>query len=362
MNFEELIWREPWLAPVIMNLSNIVPTNSIFLAGVTPDGKTLYYNPKAWRRLTPAQKLGVQAHEILHIVNLHSTRRDYRTAEKWNKACDIAINYQLTAARYKLPKWVLAGENDTAENIYDRLMEDEKLKGNSLFEGSNEFIGSPTDEELQDENGEINEDMLTGDLLDKNFDGSKGYASEETLEACERAVIFAGRGITPLSRAFTPSVAKGDWKNILRKFVNSLLGGDLDYISYEFDEFGICEDLLLPKPQRPRICALVDESGSIADELYSDFLAELRKMQLFADVFASGFADSAKLNDVPLKLYTRTMTGGTYVLDVYKQACEKQYDCIIILTDGHLDFPPKEPSPTLWAMPKSHGRKTEVLI
>ena len=63
-----------------------------------------------------------------------------------------------------------------------------------------------------------------------------------------------------------------------------------------------------------------------------------------------------------LKDYRRTMTGGTDLLPAYREACEKDFDGIIVLTDGYLEFPDSEPKPTVWAMPESRNRKYEVIL
>ena len=135
----------------------------------------------------------------------------------------------------------------------------------------------------------------------------------------------------------------------------------MEYLSDTFDEFGVCEDLLSPKP-RSKLCVLADESGSIEDKLYEQFLGELAKLSRYAEVYVSGFTDTAVFNAVPLKHYRRTMTGGTDVRAVYAQACRKAFDGIVVLTDGCLEFPKAEPKPTIWAMPQSFGRKREVLL
>lgn len=100
----------------------------------------------------------------------------------------------------------------------------------------------------------------------------------------------------------------------------------------------------------------------IEDGLYRQFLGELNKMSRFAEVFVSGFTDGTKLDAVPLKDYRRTMTGGTDLLPAYSEACEKDFDGIIVLTDGYLEFPDSEPKPTVWAMPESSNRKYEVIL
>lgn len=359
MNFSKLIWSEPWLAPVILNVQNIIVTESVETAGVTPDGKTLYYNPHFWKRLKKEERLGVQLHEVLHIVNCHAHRRDGRNHGLWNIACDIAINYQIKASGYKLPAGVLWGEDDTAENIYDRLsqMKFKEQSGNrrGIYSGKGGSHGNA----LQDMDG-LGGNVLEGDLLRRNADGSE-RGSNATMEAIESAVQLAGRGSSPLSKLFRPRVAKADWRSVLQHYVKSAVGEEMDYLSYEFDEFGICEDLFSEKPQ-PKICVLVDESGSISDTLYEQFLGELSKMSHFAAVYASGFTDNTELDIVPLRKYRRTMTGGTDVTVPYGQACKKEFDCIIILTDGFLEFPAFEPKPTIWVIPQSFGRKMEVIF
>lgn len=357
MNFSALIWNEPWLAPVVMNLRNVTETEDVPSAGVTPDGNTLYYNPAFWAKLNRNERLGVQLHEMLHIVNLHAARENGRQHSTWNMACDIAINYQITVSGYTLPEGTLPGENDTAENIYERLLIDVKSDGapnrkDSLYSGSCGCC---------QQIDEIGGFVIGDDLLERNADGSEGCNTPDTLEAVESATKLAGQGSSPLAKRFKPVPAKADWRSILQHYARNIVGDDFDYIDYEFDEFGICEDILSPKPMA-KICVLVDESGSIMDELYEQFLGELAKMSRFAKVYTSGFTDGTELNAVPLKQYERTMTGGTDVRRAYAQACEKDYDCMIILTDGYLDFPAKEPKPTIWVMPESHNRKMEVIL
>lgn len=356
MNFQELIWREPWLAPVALNLRNVIATEEIPTAGVTPDGKTFCYNPAFWKSLKKPEKLAVQLHELLHIVNLHAKRENGRVHDLWNTACDIAINYQIEKSGYTLPAGALFGENDTAEHIYERLKTEQKNQNDQQRRSVYNSVGKTHNTDADHRKTAA----LTDDLLEKNADGSD-CDNIETLEAVESAGKLAGHGASSLAKYFTPSAPKGNWQTVLQHLVKSVLGDDYDYLSYEFDEFGICEDILSAKPLSA-ICALVDESGSVEDELYSQFLGELLKMSRFAKIDVSGFADQTNLNAVPLKKYRRTMTGGTDVRRAYEQACQKPYDCIVVLTDGYLEFPQTETKPTVWVMPQSHQRRWEVLL
>lgn len=363
MNFSKLIWCEPWLAPVVLNIKNIIETENIETVCVTPDGKTLYYNAHFWKKLKKEEQLGVELHEVLHIVNRHASRRNYRIHPLWNIACDIAVNYQIKASGYKLPSGAIEGENDTAENIYDKLFQNNNLNfANKTNKKKSLYCGKGLDTaDCLPKSDDGGKNILEGDLLRYNADGTEACNNSDTMEAIYSAVQLAGRGSSPLARAFRPRRAKANWKIVLQSMIKSVIGDDTDYLAYEFDEFGICEDILSAKPV-PKICVLIDESASIEDELYEQFLGELFKMSRYACVYVSGFTDNTELNAVPLKKYRRTMTGGTDVTTAYKQACRKDFDCIIILTDGFLTFPQTEPKPTVWAMPESFGRKTEVIF
>lgn len=386
MNFNKLIWKEPWLSPVILNITHIEKTDAVPTVAVSPNGKELYYNPMFWKTLSAKEKLGVQIHELLHIANLHAKRRKHRRFELWNIACDIAINCQITSSGYILPKGALDGENEKAENIYDRLrkstVQTDANGENNKYSPYNSLHSHKNGNNLSNKNNDCSSSQmrkstasignfadtgetkfctpLADDLLTSNRDGSE-TTDDSTLNAVETAVKLASIGNTALSKVFVPIISAYDWRTVLRNFVKSAIGDEYDYLSYEFDEFGVCEDILSPKP-KPKICVLADESGSIDDRLYKKFLGELEKLEGCAEVFVSGFAWNTELNAVPLKKYRRSLSGGTDVRKAYLEACKKDFDCIIVLTDGCLQFPESEPKPTIWAMPQSFRRKTEVLL
>ena len=355
MNFHALIWKEPWLTPVVLNIRQVFKTTRIPSVGVSPDGKTLYYNPVFWKKLSAEEQIAVQIHEMLHIVYQHTERRKNREQARWNLACDMAINEQIRMAEYQLPEGAIEGENDTAENIYERIKTISFLtEGKSQKDAYIKAICADIEKNAE-------ENVMAGDLLPYNADGTQCGPENEILNAIELSKQMAGAGTTTLSKLFSLQKGRADWKSILRHLVQSVVGADMDYLTYEFDEFGVCEDVLLRKPSA-KICALVDESGSIDDHLYEEFCGELRSLSFLAEVYASGFTYRTELKPVPVKKYCRTMSGGTDVRPAYEQACKKDYDCIIVLTDGYLEFPSQEPIATIWVMPESKRKKMEVLV
>ena len=71
-----------------------------FPTGYT-NGKVLGYNPKWFEKLSNQQQVGFIAHEIMHIVYMHMTRREQRHAKKWNVAGDYVINNNLVSSNKK---------------------------------------------------------------------------------------------------------------------------------------------------------------------------------------------------------------------------------------------------------------------
>src|SRR5215471_4902713 len=94
------------------------------------DSVTHYYNPAFIVSLPPAEVLGTQANESEHDARHHSTRRQGRDPKDWNRACDYAINGDLMAEGFVLPKGALYREDFvglSAEEIY-RILQLEKQK------------------------------------------------------------------------------------------------------------------------------------------------------------------------------------------------------------------------------------------
>lgn len=74
--------------------------------GVTASS-LLMYDPAWIVKFTPDEVAGLLAHEVMHLVQKAGARRGAREHERWNIACDLAINPSLLDMGYTLP----GGEN-----------------------------------------------------------------------------------------------------------------------------------------------------------------------------------------------------------------------------------------------------------
>jgi predicted metal-dependent peptidase len=80
----QLIVREPFFGHLALML-NMVETDKVPTCGV--GGVNLYYNPKFVLEISEEELVGVMAHEVMHCVYSHFSRRGHRDHTKFNMAC-----------------------------------------------------------------------------------------------------------------------------------------------------------------------------------------------------------------------------------------------------------------------------------
>ena len=88
------------------------------------DGKHIYFNPAWVETVSVIMLAGVILHEVLHVIFMHPLRRGGRNHERWNIACDLAINPIITRHGFELPDGALDEwqyHSMTAEQIYKQL-------------------------------------------------------------------------------------------------------------------------------------------------------------------------------------------------------------------------------------------------
>lgn len=113
-----LIQHQPFFGTLALYL--IVEERPDVLTMAT-DGTHLFYAPKFLDTITPDELKGVVVHEVFHCALKHPLRRKGRDPERWNIACDYALNLDVIAAGFKLPKGALLDQRYKgmcAEEIY----------------------------------------------------------------------------------------------------------------------------------------------------------------------------------------------------------------------------------------------------
>lgn len=334
----QLILGNPFFATLALRLD---PRPDPRAETMATDGRLLYYNP-AWVNEKPPTELpGVIAHEAMHCALAHTLRRQHRDHQRFNRACDHAINPLLKEAGFALPKEgfsVAKAEFPglSAEQIYPLLPEDQS---GGQGEGFPDFGG-------------------TGCVLDAIGDDGKPLTEAErnqleaewkiaTLQAAQAAKA-QGRlpaGLEALADSIrAPQV---DWRAVLREFVRSVAAGDYSWRrpNPRMLAGGDYLPSLYSEETGPLLMG-VDTSGSVSQEELDAVCAELNgcldtaRPEAVHVVYCDAKVhahEEFKPDDWPVRMAVKGR-GGTHLAPIWPFAREHDINpvCAIITTDMEL--------------------------
>ena len=149
-----LILERPFLGALVMHLP-LQAVDAKVCDSVATDARALYYNPAYVERLSLAQTQFVLAHEALHCALGHFARRAHRVMQRWNIACDHAVNLLLLDEGLRPPPGILADagyKGLSAEEIYPLIPEDSNAQtlDKHLFDQSENDNGALPDDSPHD--------------------------------------------------------------------------------------------------------------------------------------------------------------------------------------------------------------------
>jgi len=315
-----------------------------WLPTAATDGRNIYFNREFFTPLTVKQVEFVIAHEILHAVFDHMSRREGRDPKVFNIACDYAVNGQIVRDRigdYNLPDIKIFHDPKyygwSAEQVYDEIYEkydEEQLAA----------LGQMLDEHLDPENGGGNgQPKYTKEQLKEIRD--------EMREAVMQAAQAAGAGNVPASiqrmiKELTEP--KMNWREILRQQIQSTIKNDYSFMRP--NRKGWHMNAILPGTQFEDtidICISIDMSGSIGDEQAKDFMSEIKGiMEEYKDFRIKIWCfDTSVYNEADFDGYTmdsfmeyEPMGGGGTDFEAnweYMKANDIQPKKFIMFTDGY---------------------------
>ena len=294
------------------------------------DGRNLYFNTEFFSKMTSKEIEFVIAHEILHCVFDHMTRREDRDPQLHNIACDYIVNNTLVRDNIgEKPKavqifqdWKYDGWS--SEAVYDDIYKKGKEKM--------EQLGKLLDEHIDWEKGESTGGG--GDKDDKdNKNKKKGptYSKEEMeqikneiKESMMSAAQAAGAGNCPaeierIIKEFTEP--KMNWRELLQQQIQSVVKNDYTWARPSRKGFGT--GVILPGTNYEEtidLCIAIDTSGSIMNEQVNDFLSEVQGiMEQYKDYKIKIWCFDTEIhneqdfsaNDYGLEQYSIEGGGGT---------------------------------------------------
>ena len=254
-----LILDNPFFGTLCLRLKPVetedMPTGAV-------DGVHLFYNPKWFGKLRDLERIGFLAHEVMHMVLMHHTRRQERHPSKWNVAADYAINNHLIKEHFILPKGGLVDsqyDDMASEHIYNLLPEPPQgWDGVAVdFGGCGGVLDHPTAGD-KDTKGAV-EAQLT-------------VAINQAAEAAKAQGKLSGNMQELVMDVTVPKV---DWKSILARFLRA--NNKSDFTWQRPNRRFIGQGMYLPSMHNPcleEIAIVHDSSGSINSDELSTFLSE----------------------------------------------------------------------------------------
>lgn len=363
------------------------------------DGRKLYYSPAFVGELTELELIGVLAHEISHCTYKHHVRRGGRDPKLWNIAADYAINRDLIAAGFTLPKGALLDSRYDglgAEEIYSAL---ERQQGQQSQGGkSQQSQGqggqaqqSPQGQPSQGQPGQPSPAPQSGGQSQPGpAQGGGDPASVPDYGRCG-AVLDAAPDHAPAERAqaeadwdvkvrqaLAVAKAAGELPGGLKRLADALAKPRVDWRDElrRFIEQSVVRDYSWQRPNRRHLGAgyvlpglvsdslahlvvIVDTSGSIDRKALSQFRAEIdsalqegaadRLTVVYADTGVHGTAEFARGDVLEMDA---TGKGGTDFRAAFQWVQDNAPDAtaIVYFTDLETRSFGEEPAaPVMWA-------------
>ncbi len=346
------------------------------------DVRALYYNPEYIGQLTLEQTQFVLAHEALHCALSHFARRQHRVKQRWDVACDLAINPLLIQDGLKPPPGVLLKsgfEGMMAEEIYPFIDEDteEETHDDHFYDQEDKSKGSSGGQSQ-----ESDPDSGSGSAEDEDSDPEQGgqpaplsETEQEQLAvqwrqrlagAAQQAKQAGKLGAAMMRLVDHLLQPQLPWRMLLARYMTAVARDDYSYQRPSRRE----GDAILPtlKSSQIDVTVVIDTSGSINDTEMQEFVTEIDaiKGQIRARLILHTCDAELCRNGpwlfepweefaLPEGIYGR---GGTRFTPVFEwlEREGKRPDLLVYFTDAQGEFPKREPNfPVLWLV-KGRGK------
>ncbi len=369
-----LILDKPFLGALVLRLP-LIAADAKWCRTTATDARAFYYNPEYIAGLKLEETQFILAHEALHCALSHFARRQHRVKQRWDIACDLAINPLLVKDGLKPPPGSLLVEGFdgmTAEEIYPYIDENpnEETLDEHLYDSESETRGGSG-------TGERNEQSRGAQTENREKEGSAGAAPRpRPLDASEKerlAVQWRQRLAGAAQQAMMAGKLGGamarmvdhllqpqlPWRMLLAHYMTATARTDYSYSRPSRREGAAILPIL--RSSQIDLVVVIDTSGSITSEEMKQFLSEVNaiKSQVNARITLHA-CDIALAGDGPwvfepweeFRLPREFQGGGgTSFVPVFKwlEGQGRQPDLLVYFTDAQGEFPQREPDcPVVW--------------
>ena len=347
----QLVLRNPFFGTLALRLK---PISDDSVPTACTNGQFIAFNPKWFLKLREEERVGLIAHEVMHVALMHMLRREERDAVKWNVAGDYVINNALLKSKFILPHTELIDpkyDNMSTEEIYALLPEDIKDgtgPGDILLLDGDDPGGC---------GAVIDHPSVSDGSASGKFEAEIEIAVQQAAEAAKAMGKLPGHLQTLIEKALAPKV---DWKMVLARFLRTNNKSDFTWIKP--NRRFISRGRYLPSLHTPaleEIAVAVDTSGSVSEAELEQFTGEITsilhdtnpELIHFLQCDTKVCADTEYTREsLPLKI-TYEGRGGTRVRPVMKYLKENHpnISALVYLTDLESDdFGDAPHYPVLW--------------
>jgi len=372
----KLNYINPFFTYILLNMKidRAQSDDKIPTMGVNALGE-LTWNDEFVSKLTDEYLYGVLAHEAMHMATLTFPRKENRDHMIWNIATDLVINSILLNEKFSLPTDCVRPDNNgdytftgankkkitihetckkTAEEVYDILITHaDKIYVDLGTGDGNGGNGQPR--------GSYKGSFDSHDHSKTGNDASKKANEEKwkkiTVEAATSAKQRGAGGDffeRILNDLLDPEI---DWRAKLSQFITKDL--PVDYTMRRPGRRFYSSGVYYPSVVRENLDVVIgiDVSGSISDDEYSKFMAEvmgiansydqinMRVIWWSTEVHNEDDIIVNRSNSHEIAEHKFHSTGGT-TMSCFAEHIEKaniKSNVYVILTDGHIESNPKVP-------------------
>lgn len=297
-------------------------------------------NPTWFKSLSQEERVGLMAHEIMHLVLMHKTRLGTRDPKRWNRAGDYLINYMLQKQGFTLPKGGLLDGNlndsYTTEQIYELLAEDDE-KESPQYNQPNGI------EDLQgDSEDESDEGMSPSEIIEVEAKITQMVANAVTQAKVQDSAGSIPNGVElMLNEILYPKVP---WHTILYQYFCEV--NKDDYSTQRRNRR--FRDVFVPALHSEgmgKISTYLDISCSVSDEQFAEQHAEMMHIKSSlnpSEIEIIEFDTVIKTvrkftSEESIENLVFTGRGGTCLEEVSKRIAVSDAEVHVIFTDGYVN-------------------------
>ncbi|MGU9978356.1 MAG: DUF2201 family putative metallopeptidase [Candidatus Oxydemutatoraceae bacterium WSBS_2016_MAG_OTU14] len=342
-----LILDCPFIGVLALHLE---PEPATWCKSFATDTQKFYYNPEYVEKVEDKDLQFMFGHEVLHCALGHVFRRRGRIQQRWDIACDFAVNHILVQEGLGSSQDILFSElyaNMSAEEIYSCLDNDddrETIDEHSWNHQDHKQDSKPFPASISEKAMTQLENQWKNHLVSAAQQARQQGKLSPTLERLVKELIEP----------------KLPWQHLLAHHMRMTAYEDFTYQRPNRRRSG---EVIFPslRSHECHTTVAIDVSGSICDKEMNEFLSEMNAMKSFFKARITLLACDEKLAPGSPWIYEPWQHvelpqsiqggGGTNFTPVFDWIAlqDIQPDLLIYLTDARGRFPMQAPHyPVLW--------------